>query len=334
MHQSGIVVEEQLKEEFIAAQDDSDILYLRVEIENEKFVKKGEGKQAGSPEENFAACQAECKPKHSCYILLKTPNDKWLLIYWVPNNSPVKQKMLIASSFSELLAGLGNTSFIGEYAISELEECTLEEYKRSLGTKDDESLMTWQEREKKETLYEHSMAMSETKVSAVVGIAVPLTDSGVKALEEFGAGTINSIFFSIEPKKELLDCAESGTFSFDELAGKLPPKEPRYILHNFTHDKDGASKTREVFVYYCPDKSKPKLRMFYSTAKSTILNHIHEKGIQEPKRIEISLATELTAQALLDEIYPKSTVKKVFKKPQRKGKGKSKFMGKKFNAGR
>lgn len=335
MHQSGITADQALKDNFRDANGDDDILYIRIEIEDEKFIKVGEGKVAGSAEENWKACQTECKPKSPCYILMKTSTKgRWLLIYWVPDNSVVKKKMLIASSFSELKTGLGTTSFIGEYPISETDECTLAAYNRSLSGKDDDSLMTWQEREAKETAYESTMSMSETKINAVVGIAIPCTDKAQAAMDEFQAGTINTILFAIEATKEVLDVSESGTFAFDELSGKLPPKEPRYILHNFTHDKDGASKTKEVFVYYCPDKSKPRLRMFYSTAKAPVLTIIDDKKIPEPKRLEISLATELTAQALLDEIYPKTTVKKVFKKPTRQGKGKSKFMGKKFKAGR
>jgi twinfilin-like protein len=250
MHQSGIVVNEQLKDEFRTAQEDSDILYIRIEIEDETFIKKGEGKMAGSPEENFLACQVECKPKSPCYILMKSSTKgKWLLIYWVPDAAAVKKKMLIASSFSELKAGLGSTAFMGEYAISELGECTQDEYQKSIGKKDDDNLMTWQEREAKETAYESTISMSETKVSAVVGIAVPLTDNAKKALDEFQAGTVNTIYFSIEPKKELLQCAESGTWNFEELPGKLPPKEPRYILHNFVHDKDSDTQTQSYGGY-------------------------------------------------------------------------------------
>jgi len=335
MHRSGITCDSEVIDEFKKACDNSEVLYLRIEIEDEKFVKTGEGKRGDSPAENFQICKGECKPKSPCYILMKSPTEgKWLLIYWVPDDSVVKKKMLIASSFADLKTGLGNTFFIGEYPISEPDECTLEAYQNSLSEVDDESLMTWQEVEAKESAYDSTMSMSESKVSAVVGIAIPVSDDGQEALSAFQAGTINTIVFEIEPKKEVLNLGESGNFDFDDLPEKLPPKEPRYILHNFAHEKDDSSLTKEVFIYYCPDKSKPRLRMFYSTAKSTVLAKIDEMQIPEPKRFEISLSTELTSQNVLDEIYPKTTVKKVFKKPTRKGKGRSKFMGKKFEAGR
>jgi len=259
--------------------------------------------------------------------------DNWLLVYWVPDKSVVKKKMLIASSFSELKSGLGSNYFVGEYPISQTDECNVESWKASQSIKDDESLMTVEEIEQKEMAFASSLCMSETKVAAVVGIDIPCSDETADAFAKFASGDIDTIFLEIDVTKEILNVSESGNFAFSDLAAKLPPKEPRYLLHNFEHDRDGAKKTKEVFVYYCPDKSKPKKRMFYSTAKATCLVKIDEAKIAEPKRLEISAPTELTSQAIKDEIYPKSTVKKVFKKPARQGKGKSRFLGKKFKAG-
>lgn len=122
------------------------------------------------------------------------------------------------------------------------------------------------------------------------------------------------------------------TLNLDAIVSKLPEREPRYVLHMYDHERDGVAKKKEVFIYYCPDKSKPRLRMFYSTAKSNVLYTMEQAEIEEPKRLEISLTTELTAQSVMEELYPKSSVKKVFKKPMRQGKGRAKFTGSKFQA--
>lgn len=330
MHTSGIACSEELTDAFRSANLDDDIGYMRIEIEGEAFVKKSEGKIADTKEEMFKIVAKELEPKVPCYMATKFQKDQWLLIYWVPDKSHVKKKMLIASSYAELKTGLGNSFFVGEYPISNREECTYEGWKESLSTKDDDELMTKEEKEQKEMAFSSSLCMSETKVAAVVGIAIPSTDEAKAAFIKFAAGEINTIIMDIDQEKEVLGISESGNFSFSDLAAKLPPKEPRYLLHNFEHDKDGQKKTKEVFVYYCPDKSKPRQRMFYSTAKSTCLLRLEEAKIPEPKRMEISDPKELTSQAVKDEIYPKTTVKKVFKKPTRQGKGRSKFMGKKF----
>jgi len=215
-------------------------------------------------------------------------------------------------------------------ALSFKEECTYEEFKKN--TKDDgDALLTWQEQESRDTEYESQMSITETKVSAVVGINIPLDESAKTALADYKEEKV-TIFFSLDVQKETLGAAETLSTTFDKLADKLPPKEPRYILHKFAHEHDNKPAKKNVFVYYCPDKAKPRVRMFYSTGKSNVLATIDEQKIEEPKRIEISLSTELTVHLIMDELYPKTQIKKVFKKPGRQGKGKARFHGSKFTA--
>jgi len=329
MHRSGITCDEKLKKEFITAQDNSDLLYIKIGIEGENFKKIGEGKKGNDQESNFAIVQQELKPKSPCYILMKTPKDgKWLLIYFVPDDSVVKQKMLIASSYSDLKTGLGNSKFVGEWPLSSPDECTLDEYKKSLND-DSEQLLTWQEKELRDTEYEAQMSMTETKVSAVVGVKIPLEDSASQAIVSYQQAKCNTVIFSLNIEKETLG-AEVADMKFENLKDKLPEREPRYILHNFKHERDGDARTKDVFVYYCPDKAKPRVRMFYSTAKANVLSTMEDNKIPEPKRIEISLPTELTIDALIEELYPKNQIKKVFKRPKPQGSGKKRFQGSKF----
>lgn len=331
MHRSGIQTNEKLQEEFRTAQDEEDVLYIQIKIQDEVFVKTSQGKKVGDLAANFEAVQKALKPKDPCYMLMKVNETKWLLIYYVPDNSVVKQKMLIASSFADLKTGLGDTHFVGEYPISETEECTAAEWKKATSDVIDDSLLTWQERDAKNSAYDSTMSMSETKVNAVVGLPIGVTESSKKAIADFKEGNCNTVVFILDAEKEELN-AETDTSDLEAIVGKLPEREPRYVLHMYDHERDGAGKKKAIFVYYCPDKSKPRLRMFYSTAKSNVLGTIDNAGIEEPKRIEISLTSELTAQAVMEEIYPKSSVKKVFKKPTRQGKGRAKFHGSKFSA--
>jgi len=331
MHRSGIVCDDLIKSAFRKAGEDENVMYIQVKIKDEKFVKTGEGSGAGSEKNDFLSIQKELKPKEPCYILKKTKKDKWLLMYYVPDNSQVKKKMLIASSYADLKAGLGTSFFVGEWAISTKDECTLEEYKLAMNN-NTEDVMTWQEKEEKETAYDTSVLTTSKNVSAVVGIPIPVDDGGQKALAEFKNEEINTIIFILDPEKETLGVQEAATLKLEKMVEKLPEREPRYALHKFSYSKDNAEKEKNLFVYYCPDKSKPRLRMFYSTAKSTVLSSIEEHKIDEPKRIEISLASELTTQLVMEELHPKKVIKKKFKKPGRQGKGKAKFKGSKFQA--
>lgn len=337
MHRSGIVCNTQIKNDFKELKADKDMLFMRVEIEDEEFVKKGDGACGSSAEENFSIVQNTLEQKKPGYIIMRgtgieNAGSKFLLLYFVPDNSPVKKKMLIASSYADLKTGLGNNFFIGEYPMSLIEECTLAAYEKSVTQDDKKDLMTWQEREEMNSRHEEGGCMADSPVTAVVmGVPIPVDEKAQDAIASFQEGKVNTVVFSLEENKESLQAEETGVMAFDKLKGKLPEKEPRYILHNYEHKHEGKTKTKEIFIYYCPDKSKPKLRMFYSTAKANVLTTIEEYKIPEPKRVEISLKKELTDKAILLEIYPKQSVKKVFKKPTRRGKGKAKYRGKKFN---
>lgn len=202
MHRSGIVCNEQLKEAFLTAQDEEDVLFIQIKIKDEIFVKTGQGKRAGDLEANFAAVKAALKPKDPCYMLMKVNETKWLLIYYVPDNSVVKQKMLIASSFADLKSGLGDTHFVGEYPISDPGECTLEEWKKASSDEIDDSLLTWQERDAKESRFDSTMSMSETKVNAVVGLPIGMNETSNKAIADFKAGKCNTVIFTLILKKK------------------------------------------------------------------------------------------------------------------------------------
>eukprot|EP00463_Aulacantha_scolymantha_P005555 TRINITY_DN6926_c0_g1_i1.p1 TRINITY_DN6926_c0_g1~~TRINITY_DN6926_c0_g1_i1.p1 ORF type:complete len:213 (-),score=44.45 TRINITY_DN6926_c0_g1_i1:170-808(-) len=211
--------------------------------------------------------------------------------------------MLIASSYADLKSGLGNEHFLEDYPISSKEECTFDAYTKHMADTNEELVMTWEEKEEKEAAYES--ASTEKHVSAMVGVDVPIDEKGIQALEDFQAEKLNTIIFALDYEKEELGVeALEDNLTIEEIVKKLPSREPRYVLHEFSHEHEKATK-KNIFIYYCPDKSKPKLRMFYSTAKQNVLSSIEEQKISEPKRIEISLASELTTQFLMDELYPK-----------------------------
>jgi len=74
--------------------------------------------------------------------------------------------------------------------------------------------------------------------------------------------------------------------------------------------------------------------MTYSSCKSIAVKLAEQHGITISKQFEFSESSELTTAALMAELYPKSSEKKVFAKPKKPGKGKAKLTGgTKFDAG-
>jgi len=260
--------------------------------------------------------------------------DKWLLVFYVPDNSKVRQKMLYASSSSALKQGLGAPKFLVDFALSDSKECTLENYKHSIAEVHEDSVLTWQEKEAKEAAFESHISMSEVKVSAVVGVNIPVSEEAVEAIKGLKAGKHDTVIFILNAESEILGCSPPSNLTIEEITSKhFPEREPRYVLHRFKHDSEGSAAEKDVFIYYCPDKAKPRLRMFYSTAKANVLKLLATLELAPPKNVECSLPAEISHDVILAELYPKVVTKQNFAKPTRPGKGKAKFTGAKFGAG-
>jgi hypothetical protein len=102
--------------------------------------------------------------------------------------------------------------------------------------------------------------------------------------------------------------------------------EPRYLLQNFAHEHDGQQTNAFVFVYYCPEDTKAKLKMVYSTCKQMVVKMCSELSITITRSIELSEVKELNTPAMLEEIYPQASAKKTFKKPARPGRGNARLI--------
>ena len=104
------------------------------------------------------------------------------------------------------------------------------------------------------------------------------------------------------------------------------PNEPRYIVQNFAHEHDGARANAFIFVYYCPEDTKAKNKMVYSTCKSMVVKVCESSGIEIRRSIELSESKELTTGSMLEELYPQVSAKKTFKKPARPGRGNARLI--------
>jgi len=195
--------------------------------------------------------------------------------------------------------------------------------------------MTSEERLAEQAHNDSALSMAGTKVSAVMGVPVKVKSEATSALGELKAGKINTVILRLNPETEVLEEAKTGDHTFEEIGKLMTRTDPRYIVHNFRHEKDEKTVDSLVFFYYCPDSAKPRLKMFYSSCKAMIVKICGESGLEVKKLLEGSEASELTSGAVLDELYPKVTVKKTFAKPKaRGGKGPRRMApGTKFSGG-
>jgi len=284
---------------------------------------------------DFAAAAGVLKNAEPCYVVLRA-NDpsKWMLMLFVPENSPVRSKMLHASSAGALKEDLGNNKFIPDYHITKISECSSDDYVHATKESQDHDIMTYDEILAKEASLDAHMAIGDVKAAVIAELPVQSADATLEAIQAIVAGGITTAVLLLNAETEVLECSFKGRMSFDEAAAKLPPKEPRFILSRFPHKNadTGEAEVKNVFIYFCPEGARPRGKMFYSTSKSVVIKLAATHGFETHKSIEVSDAKEICDAGVLDELYPKKAEKKEFAKPKAQGKGKSKFRGAAFNA--
>jgi len=326
--QSGISPSASLQNEFQSAVTNPSISYVKFEIQNDTFIKTGEGTSTGNRAGDFRAMQNALVDKHPCYLVFRLDELKWCCIAFIPNDSPVRSKMIYASSKAALKAGLGSDKFGEDYAISDKRECNSEDFAASAKGVGKEIVMSADERQYHETRHEHSAGTSEGKVSAIVGIPIKVADSALDALKGLAANKHSTVELVINPSTETLGNAPSSNTPLSGL--QLPEKEPRFyvIAHKYVHG--GANKSKLLFIYYCPNKAIPKHKMLYSTCKANVMKVFEAVGIKEYHNLEVNEGSELAEEVVIADIHPATASDRGFAKPKAGGRGKARLA--KFNA--
>lgn len=316
--QSGITTNEQLAESFSSK---SNCLFVKIEIQNDTFVITGEGQKTSSSQDDFASINAVLEKKAPAYVLYRISEKDWLCISYIPDGSPVRLKMIYASSKSALKQGLGNSKFFKEdWAISDNSECNDAEYQRHMLGVSREVAMSYDERMHSETVHQTSHTSGESRVSAIVGIPIKVADSVIDALNGIKNGQHDTVELIVDPVSEILNNATPNNAKLQDLP--YPEKEPRFFVHNFSHQNDGEMKKKLILIYFCPSKAIPKHKMLYSTCKANIIKLLKNLEIDDFNNFETDVAGELTDEIVLQDIYPKVAEDKSFKKPSARGRGK------------
>lgn len=324
MHRSGISVSQELRQVFDEC-DQGSCGYLLIQIENEDFRLIARVESAGSLEANFASVASHLQPKQPVYALIKQADHQWITVFYVPEGSQVKHKMLYASSRSGLKEGLGSQRFASDFFISDKAECKLTEYEKSTKQEDNHQLLTFEERMKKEAVQSSVASADNVRLTAMGDIPINVSEDAATALKQYAAKSLSLVLLTLDSKTEVLSAAytEAKT-KIEDVATRLETqfaKVPVYVLCNFAHEHENKQSNANIFVYYCPDLAQPRQKMFYSSAKSMVAKVITNLGIEINKNLEMSEHKDMSQRALIDELYPKKVDSKSFAKPKRQGKG-------------
>eukprot|EP01006_Ploeotia_vitrea_P037785 TRINITY_DN66170_c14_g1_i1.p2 TRINITY_DN66170_c14_g1~~TRINITY_DN66170_c14_g1_i1.p2 ORF type:complete len:342 (-),score=194.20 TRINITY_DN66170_c14_g1_i1:61-1086(-) len=339
MHRSGITVSRELASAFNEASSSpsTGLMKIKIDVDAEAFVAEQTGQSFDQLGAAFDAARALLEDNVPAYVLIKDNTGdkmKWIFVAYVPPSAIVKQKMLYASSRSSLKDGLGSGGVIAtELFISEKGECNVEEYERSRAVVDRDELLTQNEFIKKQAHHDSVASAKSVKVAAIADIPIKVAETATADLNKFASGDVACVFLTLDVETEVLNSETDAKIEADDIDQKLSPNEPNFILYRFVHkNREGQDATKTLFVYYCPDNSKPRHKMFYSSTKSMVLKVLEKLNIDVHCKIEASETNEVKADNFIYELYPAVVEKNTFAKPKRPGQRGNKRRFKKFSA--
>lgn len=330
-HATGITATQTLIDEFNAADQDG-TCWLQIHItDDEKFTLHKKCEEKGLVDEAlFASVKPTLEDKIPVYTCMKQ-GEKWLMAKYVPDNSSPKQRMIYAASVSALKTGLGGSKFYAiDFQITLADEMTFEEYSDSINT-DRENVMSFEEKEKRETAKHSAHQMGTNQTAVLAGVPIKFSDDAEGYFDQLKAGEIPSMELVLDTEEEIISIGKTDSKTVADILNLFPEAEPRYFLQMNEHkDREGNDGKKLIFVYYCPSKAPPKMKMVYSTCKRHIMACLKAKEFGASVNIECNTKDEFTEEIVMDEMYPKAAVDTTFKKP--KARSKARRPMKKFTA--
>ncbi|KAJ8920089.1 hypothetical protein NQ315_011744 [Exocentrus adspersus] len=255
---------------------------------------------------------ASVEEDQPCYILfrLDTKNSsgyEWLFISWSPDTSPVRQKMLYASTKATLKQEFGSSQIKEELHGTVLSDVTLNGYqkhKKSAAAPAPLSMREEELEEIKRTEVNTNISI-DTKQQTLSGVAFPITEAAKQAVIDMGRGTYDYLQFGIDIEEETIHLVCADNTPLEKLPSRVPNDSGRYHLYKFKHTHEGDYMESIVFIYSMPGYSCPiKERMLYSSCKNPLTDVIANLGIEIAKKLEIDSGEELQEKNLYDELHP------------------------------
>ncbi|CCD22812.1 twinfilin TWF1 NDAI_0A06580 [Naumovozyma dairenensis CBS 421] len=314
-NQSGIVAEQELLNilsQSIESQES--FVIVTSEISNDSTVVEFKNEF-----DSIEELQKHLTTKYPLYVFVKNGNSFYDFISYVPDQCPVRAKMLYASTKNTLVRQVGTNNIRKQLMYSEPEEFGKHFEEEAVGMYEkNSSLLTDSERAVFE-IEEQQRLMKKSRghklVSQTNGVTATLTFN----VETHGAsiGDVleesNVIIFGIDLANEEVDIIKhSHVSSPKEL--ELEVSQPSYTIYR--------NRSLNYFIYSCPSGSKVKERMVYASNRSGFIKYLQEvEGITFVKIIEIGDPDELELSLLTnnkDEIESENptTTRSKFDRPK------------------
>jgi twinfilin-like protein len=296
-------------------------IILKLEKENVDFVSSGD--KAGSAASDFDKLKTLVTEKEPNYIFYRYRDEgeaQWALISWLPESTPVKSRMVYASSVVSTSVLIGTEKVSKQMAINTLKQLVWEDFhvdevklknKTDFLAEENDASMPFSNRElaqrqvdREERQARVEMGTKSKEASGFHSVAFPLASEAEQAIKDMLTGAHNWVQLSLDSTFKSIELREKKTASSVSGLGDLLHKtEPQFYLYLF---KDNVP----ILIYCCPEKGPTiKNKMVYSTCKSTLAENILQCGFSDIKKLDIREASDLTESELNDAYAAKASFK-------------------------
>ncbi|KXS21673.1 hypothetical protein M427DRAFT_51075 [Gonapodya prolifera JEL478] len=300
---------------------------IKASIRNESIVVADTLTPSGTWESDWNGIAGWLEDRIPCYVLYRLDagnngdgSASWILLQYVPDNSPVREKMLYAATKASFTKEIGDSWFVDSVYATSKSDLTLEAYKAHVASSKLAGPLTEAEKTLQKVKLEEARfdGVGTRRSNTASGISFPLTDEASKAVQELIAGSNDAIELKIE--NETIDISASPALSHSGIPSIIAT-EPRFVVFRFSHDWEGQKLAPTVFVYSCPPSSSVKHKMLYSSTKAGIVQTLEAAGVTIEKKLEVDSVDEMNASSLTDELHPQASsgAKQTFSKPRPPG---------------
>mmetsp|Transcript_90446 Transcript_90446/g.260599 ORF Transcript_90446/g.260599 Transcript_90446/m.260599 type:complete len:357 (-) Transcript_90446:43-1113(-) len=261
--------------------------------------------------EDFAKIPGALEDGVPCLVLVRLGDEAgsvpsatdsdWAMVAWTPSGSPVKLRMLCASSrktLSDACEGLR----IKEYPVSERDEVSFERFREATRPSTEEDRRAAMSREEVDAMEVREQCKAEQRaapkmLAGLVALQIQADASFDEGLATVVKGPGCALLGRLAgPGGENLggEVLESVATPMD-LRGRLPTDAPCYVIMS-------SSDQRLLMMSWLPDGAPAKLRMKCSTFKASVVQLVRSAAGESPVAVaeitdEDDLAEELFARA-------------------------------------
>ncbi|ODV80670.1 Twinfilin A [Suhomyces tanzawaensis NRRL Y-17324] len=289
--QSGITLLKELLDEFKHFSGSS--LVIKVSPDNTELVPDSSYSSSGSHQleqvfDDLHKYISKEFPQPS-YIVIPTSQakDDFIFVSFIPDEAPIRQKMLYASTKNTLINSLGSNNFSksNTFSWTELLELTIDHYEFVRASKSSSGPLTNDEQTLNEiNLQDLSLALRapgggfKQKLASMHSSEEKelfrLSDELQQQFEKLPQNSTNRTLLTLNVEtgsEEFQLTSSTEGVAVDALVATLekvsPTGHPLYSIYNY---QDG----KFAFIYSCPSGSKVKDRMFYASSKLGLINSL------------------------------------------------------------